>query len=285
VPPDARAVELRFLPPAIPAFRLAGYAEFARDRRVALEITGEDDRRDRFQPLRLEGDAIARDGTIDLGRLQPGTYLFRLFIRPLPGEPPSKWRTYDEREIAGAEFTFAAGPRTLEMPFPALSTLRISGMPLKKADYFLVPVEATPSDESRVFRHAEPDSDGVLVYNDVAPGTFEFRGPLEQTMLIETPAADVVRFVPDVIRVLRVTIVDPKGALARAGLATGDRIVAIDGREFESREELERVRQSLRGGDVTLTVARGGKRFEVVVSLALFRNPRDAGGSFAESPR
>ena len=158
-------------------------------------------------------------------------------------------------------------------------------MPLKKADYFLVPVEATPLDESRVFRHAEPDADGVLVYNDLAPGTYEFRGPLDQTMLVETPSADVVRFVPDVIRVLRVTVSDPKSVLARAGLATGDRIVAIDGREFESREELESIRRLLRGEEATLTVKRGGKRFEIVVGLSLFRNPRDAGGSFAEAPR
>jgi hypothetical protein len=283
---DARDVEMRFVAPAIPSFRIAGFAKLAADRKVALEAWLAMDPGIYYQPLRFMGDVIARDGTVDLGRMQPGSYRFRLFLQARPGAPHSPWGGTGELEIAAAQFEFAAGQASFEMPFPDLSTLRITGLPTRKKEgYSLVAVDATPMDASRVSRHAVSDEDGTLAYADVPSGVYEFRGPGELTMQIEVPAPDFVRFTPDRIRALRVTILDPKGALARAGLATGDRIVAIDGREFESRDELERIRQSIRGEEVTLTVARGGKHFEIVVGLALLRDPRNAGGDFAEAPR
>lgn len=285
VPNGARELEVRFVAPATPSFRLTRFAERARDRHVVLEVTSGDDP-ERARPQRFEGRSIAADGTIDLGRFQPGDHLFWLFVQPRPGEPPSRRRSIDEREIGLARFTLAAGPSPIEMEFPELGTLRISGMPAPKAEYWLVPLDPTPMDESRVHRVAASDEDGVVVFDDVPPGTFQFRGPKDGTMEITTPAAGEVRFVADAIRVLRVTIRDRAGPLATRGLVSGDRIVAIDGREFASREELEKIRgENAASTELMLTVQRGAARFEVLIERRWLDDAEAAGGRFVAAPR
>jgi S1-C subfamily serine protease len=75
-----------------------------------------------------------------------------------------------------------------------------------------------------------------------------------------------------------VSVTDPAGPWARAGLADGDLIVALDGDELGSGTELEVAWAALRTRDrATLGVLRGGTRLEVTVNAKeLFRG--GAGG-------
>jgi C-terminal processing protease CtpA/Prc len=104
-------------------------------------------------------------------------------------------------------------------------------------------------------------------------------------MLVEAPASRPITFVAEEVKVLRVVVRDREGALGKAGLATGDRIVAIDGREFSGRQQLDFIRQTLQGKEVTLTVQRGDQRFEVVVSRRLLVGGPTADGTLYEAAR
>jgi regulator of sigma E protease len=72
---------------------------------------------------------------------------------------------------------------------------------------------------------------------------------------------------------------------AHAGIEAGDRIVAIDGLEFSGRQQLDFIRQSLKGEEVTLTVQRGDQRFEVVVPRSLLVGGPTEEGTFYEAAR
>ena len=64
------------------------------------------------------------------------------------------------------------------------------------------------------------------------------------------------------------TRVAPKSPASKAGLATGDRVVAVDGKPLRSAEVLvERINRSAPGDVVKLSIAREEKRTDVVVSL------------------
>jgi S1-C subfamily serine protease len=104
-------------------------------------------------------------------------------------------------------------------------------------------------------------------------------------MVVEAPAQKPIAFVAEAVNALRVVITDTAGRLAKAGLKSGDFVVAIDGREFSKREELDRIRLSLAAEEVTLTIQRAGERFEVVVPRTFLNDEKAAGGRFRESSR
>ncbi|WP_348246183.1 PDZ domain-containing protein, partial [Salmonella enterica] len=64
----------------------------------------------------------------------------------------------------------------------------------------------------------------------------------------------------------------PGGAAARAGLQSGDRVVAIDGRAIETWDELVAAVVASAGRPLELQVDRGGSRQAIAVT------PDDAGG-------
>jgi hypothetical protein len=282
VPPDAKELLVKFLEPASPRLVLDGFERHARGRRVAVEVSLDvakdfDPRRIRYEP-----DMIPGDGTFDLGRFQPGVLRVRVFVANAQRGTVSQLA---ELEVASSLFELAAGPRKLTLPFSELGTVRVATDPKERASYTLFRPDAPQDVDSRARRESTRDDDGILTFVDVPAGTFELRGPNGASMLIETPVNEVVRFGADPIRVLRVVIRDPKGAHARAGLKDGDRIVAIDGREFESRDELLRIRQSLKGETVTLTVQRKDERFEIEIETRLVTGAGDPGGYFLEAAR
>jgi C-terminal processing protease CtpA/Prc len=103
--------------------------------------------------------------------------------------------------------------------------------------------------------------------------------------VVEAPASKPIAFVAEAVNALRVVITDSKGALAKAGLKSGDAIVAVDGREFGNRQQLDWIRQSLKGELVTLTVNRGDELLEIVVPRSFLSDARAAGGRFREGAR
>jgi len=282
VPLDAKELVVKFEAPATPRLVLSGIAEHARDVRVAVELSFETGATRDPKAVRIESGAIAGDGTIDIGKVQPGSLRVQVYVAH--ARPGTASKT-SESEVAAAVFKLASGPRELSLPFPELGTVKVAVGLKQRGSYTLVRTDAPQEVDRRARREATQDDDGILTFADVPPGTFELRGSNGASMLIETPVSEVVRFGADPIRVLRVVIRDPKGAHARAGLKEGDRIVAIDGREFESRDELLRIRQSLKGETVTLTVQRKDERFEIEIETRLVTGAGDPGGYFLEAAR
>ncbi len=68
---------------------------------------------------------------------------------------------------------------------------------------------------------------------------------------------------------VEVGAVERAGAADRAGVKSGDLIVAIDGRIVASLDDVHRLLLRARGGAVTLTIVRGSRQFEVAVQPRL----------------
>ncbi len=278
-PLDAEELVVRFMAPAVPVLRLDDYTENVGGRRVEIELDCMVEPAFAPQPVRFDSTAITAAGTVELGKLEPGAYRIRLFADSDPDDSRARF------EVAAATSALTAGPCTLTLPFPPLNAVLLKVPAGTKGTFLLTPSSWTSAGDDRARRHAEPDADGMFTFADVPPGLYEVRGPRNEFMQIAAPAREVIVFVAQSVNALRVVIADPDGRLANASLETGDWIVAIDGREFANREELDGIRQSLRADEVTLTVERAGERFEIVLARRLLQDAGAAGGFFNDSSR
>jgi hypothetical protein len=279
VPKDAREVEMRFVAPLAVKIRIPGYTAGSRGRNYKVEWTrfGPADGSQSSTPV--GNDAIGEDDVVDVGLLQPGRY--RLAITVESGKPNGP-RVLN---VARATWDVTADTRELALPLPKIEPLRLSVAAGTRGGFTLAPDGGTDEESGGLQRNAEVDADGRITFEDVVPGLYVVRSPSQDSMLVEAPASGTVAFVAEAVNVLRIVVRDPKGALAKAGLATGDRVVAIDGREFSGRQELEQIRRSLKGEEVTFTLQRGDKRFEVVLPSRVLIDERLSGGKFYEASR
>jgi hypothetical protein len=279
VPKDAREVELRFVAPLAVKIRIPGYTAASRERVYQVDWTQFGAAGGSESSTRIRDDAIGEDDVVDVGLLQPGRYRLAITVAPVkPNGRPSS-------NVARATWEVTAETRELALPLPKIAPLRLSVAASTRGWYTLAPDDGEGEENGGLQRYAEVDADGGITFEDVVPGLYVVRSPSQDSMLVEAPASGTVAFVAEAVNVLRIVVRDPKGALAKAGLATGDRVVAIDGREFSGRRELEQLRNSLKGEEVTFTVQRGDKRFEVVLPPKVLKDERVAGGRFYEASR
>jgi hypothetical protein len=273
VTPDRREYEARFADPAIVTLRLEDFAEHARGRVVTLERrrTGVDEP---FPPL----PAIPSTGIVELGATQPGTWRFEFVADSDVTDSVSG------RPVFAATVELAAGEREITLPFPRLEDVRVSVPNDDRGRITFEPDDGTPDERSRWGLQGETDADLVATIRGVPPGSWIVSTRRGRKMRLQTPVSGVVRFVPTAVRAMRVSITDPSGPIAKAGLATGDLVVAFSGFEFDGQEELYRVLQRLSGEQLTLTVERAGERFEVVIPRKLWSDS-SSGARFKEHVR
>jgi hypothetical protein len=269
---------VRFDEPALVTLRMPDFAGNSRGRAVSLEVEpGVQDDSTRSDTIRP--DEIAADGTVELGGMQPGTWRIRVVSDPDPDDHASGF------VVATASVELASGPRELSLPFPKLAELRLVAAKEFRGPFVLSPCDGDPADSDRTRRHGESDLEGIVKFVDVPPGRYVVRSSGNDLMFLEAPQDALVRFAPAAVRALRVVIDDRSGPLARAGLATGDLVVAVDGREFADRHELDAIQKNLKAATVTLTVERAGERFEVVIANEDLHGRPAAGGRFEEAVR
>ncbi len=94
-------------------------------------------------------------------------------------------------------------------------------------------------------------------------------GPLANFILAILIFATIFTFYGKQNTSARVDAVQPGSAAATAGLATGDLVVAIDGRPIENFTEMQRVVGSSAGQTLAITVERDGKQVVVKATPAL----------------
>ena len=105
-------------------------------------------------------------------------------------------------------------------------------------------------------------------------------------MTVTVPSQREVRFDAQPVNAYRVSISDPKGSLAAAGLLDGDLIIGIDDTEFKDQQQmwaaasLARTKKS-----VTLIVLRGNARHRIVVEFSKIYGSPKAGGSLIQTSR
>ena len=83
------------------------------------------------------------------------------------------------------------------------------------------------------------------------------------------PGQSVVRYVPRPITAYRVSITDPEGGFALAGLRDGDVVVGIDGVEFKDQAQMSALLTLARTNEgSTLSVIRGRSSLTVTIDLS-----------------
>jgi membrane-associated protease RseP (regulator of RpoE activity) len=161
--------------------------------------------------------------------------------------------------MKATEFFFGFGPRLWSFrkgeteygikAIPAGGYVRIVGMnPFE---------EVAPEDVGRTYREKPFWKKAVVVLAGVGMNFF-----LAFVMFLGIIfAVGVSQVVPVVSEVI------PATAAAEAGLEAGDRIVAIDGTNYEEWEEIAGVLSSRPGEEVTLTVVRAGESIDLPVTI------------------
>ena len=106
-------------------------------------------------------------------------------------------------------------------------------------------------------------------------------------MTVTVSGPTIVRFEPQVVNAIRISVSDPQGALATAGFRTGDLIVGCDGVEYKNEEEMSAMLSAaMSKKEVKFLVLRDGARREIPMDPnRLFRNPSNLGGRFEPATR
>lgn len=279
------AVELPFAAPAIVTLELAGHAEAVahHDFEVgfweSVALPGEEEL---MSLRRLTSAAIGGDGRIAIGCVQPGRATAWLSIAAPAGE-------HGRPVVAAGAFELRTGEQRLVLACPTLVDVDVRGVPRQDGPFRCAPERVEPGMTDRpslLERLVTADESGVLRLRDLPTGRWSiFTSAGDQGMRFDAVAGRTAEFVPAPLAAQRVVIVDPERAASSGSLASGDRIIAVDGDEFDSPSAFLKLCQALRRERVTVMVERDATLREVVVSTASLRDPARHGLLLSAWPR
>ncbi|MCU0723692.1 MAG: hypothetical protein MUC63_08765 [Planctomycetes bacterium] len=282
VPGRDAEVEVRFLEPAFLEATIAGYGGSGLEGKVALVLSGTPG--EEGFPW-IHGDAGGQRpnaaGVQTLGPVQPGSYevSFRYFAAgdDVPFETASLGKT---------PVSLGPGTTRLTLGLPPLHSLTVWVEKGGEGGTVWIQFEdgqghwrkALGKDGRATFDWLPAGAYVVHVSGGSAPGG---------RMHVDVSGTAVVRFEPDVVRAFRVSVNDPKGALATAGFRTGDLIVGVEGMEFKNETHMQAVVfGALSKKEVKILVLRDGQKVEIAADLnRLLGDKADPGGSFEPSTR
>jgi len=119
--------------------------------------------------------------------------------------------------------------------------------------------------------HSARTKDGRAAFEGLQAGVYVLSGSgsLSGQMEVVVPGQSVVRYAPRPITAYRVSITDPEGGFARAGLRDGDVVVGIDGVEFKDQAQMSALLTLARTNKgSTLSVIRGRSSLTVTIDLS-----------------
>jgi len=220
------------------------------------------------------GHRIGSEGTKDFGPMKPGVYTFCLLY------PISR---SDSIPIAASTVSLAAGDSRVPLTIPTLHELT-AAVEGGARQHFQV-----SSEEFRWQTFPELATNGEISWM-LPPGEYLVKpwggadcGPPRKVRVPADRRLVFTKIVPDCFLV---AITGP-GALADAGFADGDCIVAIEGKELKERGQMHALLTLAREKEsVTVVVLRDGKRIELTVPGSLFGKGRgQLGGRYDPSTR
>jgi hypothetical protein len=256
-----REFELRFRAPATLEVVVSGFAGAQHADKVSLGLRKAKGAKRRSHAAANQAPDGA--GRARLGPVEEGDYEVVLFIRAAG---------HQQIPAVRKPISLPAGKSEMTLPMPRLHELVING---RKGEQFVL--QGDYEQGARFHLSQRCGDDGRAVFAPLPAGTFKLRksnGPGE--MEVNVPGPPVV-FKAAEYNALKVSIQDPEGALAQAGFADGDLVLAVNGTEFRGTAQMQLVfgGAMMKGGDATLTILRGGQTVELTVDLQ--NVTRDAG--------
>ena len=210
-----------------------------------------------------------------------------------PEQPGPRWVTldldYHDHDLAvhldSRELTLRSGLNEVNLVVPPLHDVTV-----------IVPngvegaVIAEPMESCRGWHMTgRAEGGGRVVFSDLPPGRYSLRASIDgeaQSMEVDVPTAAPVSFEPPSERParLRVSISDPGGPLARAGLEDGDLVLGVDGVRFENRRHMWALwGAACAAAAAKLTILRAGDTIEMDVTLSGLPRPDEWGGDVGEA--
>lgn len=200
-----------------------------------------------------DGDPFSPEGVARFEGLAPGRWKLDLMVET------GEWQ---KRSVRTVEVVATHGEQTVSMDLPALYDVAVVAPGLSEGTYLILNRTSGESSGGALVdgnSFAQVDADGRAVFRGLSAGEYVLRANgVPEPVEITVPCGEVLLEAkePDC---LRVAIGDMQGAMYQAGLRAGDLIVAVDGAQLGSGQNIY---ESIMGeGSMELTVLRDGKTF------------------------
>jgi hypothetical protein len=224
-------------------------------------------------------DAEARPGGwFEFAPVKPGQYQIVFMLRT-----STSWSGGGGMGFQKHPVQLGAGENQLSIPRPKLFDLTVIVRDAREATriHLRGREKGKPGWTGIQMNNHPAQADGSFFFEAIPAGSYTLLAddPVEGEMEIEVAGDTRLAFDPRPYTVLRVSIADPQGSLARQGFLQNDIIVALDGKELSpGRETLRRMLRSLEGREqlVVCDVVRGGDTLRMEVDAHVLTS-RDGG--------
>jgi hypothetical protein len=252
---------IRFGEPASLDVTVAGFAASEQAGALTVSLTrARSGENERFANPN-ESKALDSEGRVAFGPVEPGDYDVTLRIRA---------SQHDTLPAGARRVTLAVGKNAVSLPMPRIQSLAVIDPDGKPGQSLALVPEAEGENNYWSRARARLDDERRALFSAVPEGRYQLRrdgGRFDGAMRVTIPGPAEITFRPAPFTAARVILSDADGAWAKAGFLDGDLIVAIDGDELESPEDLQLGMVLLRTKDkATVTILRAGGRVDLRVA-------------------
>lgn len=199
---------------------------------------------------------VDRNGLAQLGLTQPGKYDLELTAQE------NEWGQHPA--IASLQVTVQPGKNQLSIAAPVLAELSVHAPDIEVGASFHLQLKSSGGRRSFSGAQKTLDDEHRVLFEGLAHGDYilyvwgETQGQMELTV----PCGEIL-FVADEVKAYEVVSVVKDKLAAKAGLAEGDLILAVNGHQVEGTAFMNRLWVELADGPATLQVQRGGREVQI----------------------
>lgn len=248
-----RELEIRFGAPAKLTVTVTGYTGSTQGKlAVGLARKGAQ----RHRAYRKE-QKVPANGTLTLGPTEAGEYELRLYVQV---------GRHSRLRVSATPITLSAGDNTATVAAPRLYALTI----VVADGRGQVQIAPDPRGAGSFHAYQSLGKTGRVTFQNLVAGRYKVTNGDEE-MVVDLRATQTVTFEAQTINAMRVTVTDPRGAFATAGLVHGDLIIGVDGTEFKNRRHMMIMIMASGKEPITLNILRGGRRIDLTVNVQSLR--------------
>ena len=266
-PSGSVEVSVRFEAPAFLQVTVSGYEGSGYEGRLRLSVRAI---RDGGSSSRGNLDFQGRQS---FGPLERGDYEVLLSL---------KTERYRYHTVGRVPVTLRAGQNESSVAVPPLYSLVVEVGDLKPGTR--IQIRASESGTGWGGSYQTLDETGQMAFEWLPAGEYKIStlgGSSRGEMKVSVPAQMLVRFAPQPLNTMAVTLSDSNGSLAKAGFQTGDLIIGVNGTEFQDHSQMQKVLAGSRGKEeITFLIMRGDAQLEISIDSEKFHSRNKERGGY-----